>query len=69
MKEGIEAGSKRKKTQAELDEELRQKLEGIAGDGGEAGMELENGQPVSMKRTICLGIYKGNSLTEAQSAI
>ena len=46
------AKEKPEKTQKELDEELREKLEGIAGDGGEAGMELENGQPVSMKRSV-----------------
>lgn len=34
----------KKKTMAELDEELRQKMSGIAGDGGEAGVELEGGQ-------------------------
>ena len=49
---------KKKKTQAELDEELRQKLEGIAGDGGEAGMELENGQPVSMKRGVKNNMFR-----------
>ncbi|KAL2056177.1 hypothetical protein ABVK25_003820 [Lepraria finkii] len=38
-----EASKKKRKTQAELDEELRQKLGGIAGDGGEAGVEFENG--------------------------
>ncbi|KAF2496225.1 hypothetical protein BU16DRAFT_460337, partial [Lophium mytilinum] len=43
---------KPKKTQAELDEELRLKMQGIAGDGGEAGVELEDGQPVSMKRGV-----------------
>ena len=37
---------------AELDEELRLKLEGISGDGGEAGLELENGRPVTMKRGV-----------------
>lgn len=37
-----------KKTIAELDDELRMKLEGRSGDGGAAGLELENGQPVAM---------------------
>lgn len=58
MKEGTEAGLKKKKTQAELDEELRQKLEGIAGDGGEAGMELEDGRPVSMKRGVKNNMFR-----------
>ena len=40
------------KTVAELDEALRKKLEGISGDGGEAGLEFENGKPVSMKRGV-----------------
>ena len=48
--EGVIA--KRKKTMAELDEELRQKLEGRSGDGGAAGLELEGGKPVAMKRGV-----------------
>ena len=55
---GAGGEAKKKKTQAELDEELRQKLEGIAGDGGEAGMELENGQPVSMKRGVKTNMFR-----------
>ena len=39
----------KKKTMAELDEELRQKMSGIAGDGGEAGVELEGGQVRSIE--------------------
>ena len=42
----------KKKTQAELDKELELKMQGLAGDGGESGVELENGQPVSMKRSV-----------------
>ena len=38
----------RKKTIAQLDEEIRMKLEGCSGDGGVAGLELENGKPVAM---------------------
>ncbi len=37
---------------AALDEELKQKMAAIAGDGGEAGVELEDGQPVTMKRSV-----------------
>jgi hypothetical protein len=37
-----------KKTIAQLDEEIRMKLEGRSGDGGTAGLELENGKPVAM---------------------
>ena len=42
--QGEEKLAPKKKTIAELDEELRQKMSGIAGDGGEAGVELEGGQ-------------------------
>jgi hypothetical protein len=42
----------RKKTQAELDKELQLKMQGISGDGGESGIEYEDGQPVSMKRSV-----------------
>ncbi|MCJ1335414.1 hypothetical protein MMC09_000684 [Bachmanniomyces sp. S44760] len=43
---------KKDKTMAEQDEELRLKLEGISGEGGAAGLELENGKPVAMKRGV-----------------
>ncbi|KAL9098305.1 MAG: hypothetical protein Q9163_006016 [Psora crenata] len=46
------------KTQAEADAELRQKLESISGDGGEAGMELENGRPVAMKRGVKNNMFR-----------
>ncbi|KAL6719180.1 hypothetical protein ACLMJK_003417 [Lecanora helva] len=49
---------KTKKSQAQLDEELRQKLESISGDGGEAGLELEGGQPVSMKRGVKNNMFR-----------
>ncbi|KAK7757426.1 hypothetical protein SLS62_000440 [Diatrype stigma] len=42
----------KKKTMAELDEELRLKMSGIAGDGGTAGVEYEDGKPVAMKRSV-----------------
>jgi hypothetical protein len=50
--------AKAKKTMAELDEELRQKMSGLAGDGGEAGIELEGGQPVSMKRSVRENMFR-----------
>lgn len=37
---------------AQLDEELRLKLDGLSGDGGDAGIELEDGKPVAMKRGV-----------------
>jgi len=49
---------KKKKTMAELDEELRVKMQGIAGDGGDAGIELEDGQPVSMKRSVKNNMFR-----------
>jgi hypothetical protein len=42
----------RRKTVAEMDEELRLRMSGRAGDGGEAGIEYEDGQPVAI-RAIC----------------
>lgn len=37
---------------AQLDEELREKLEDMSGEGGASGIELENGKPVAMKRGV-----------------
>ncbi|KAI8956513.1 hypothetical protein F5Y11DRAFT_353619 [Daldinia sp. FL1419] len=42
----------KKKTMAELDAELQRKMSGISGDGGEAGIEYEDGKPVAMKRGV-----------------
>ncbi|KAK7927623.1 hypothetical protein PG985_004621 [Apiospora marii] len=47
-----------KKTIAELDEELMQKMSGIAGDGGSAGVEYEDGQPVAMKRSVKNNMFR-----------
>jgi hypothetical protein len=49
---------KKKKTQAELDEELQRKLQGLAGDGGGAGVEYEDGKPVSMKRSVRNNMFR-----------
>lgn len=43
---------------AELDEELRQKMSGLSGDGGESGVEYEDGQPVSMKRSVKNNMFR-----------
>lgn len=43
---------------AEMDEDLRLKLEGISGDGGEAGLELEDGRPVAMKRGVKENMFR-----------
>lgn len=50
--------SKRKKTTAEADEELRQKLEAMSGEGGEAGVELEGGKAVGMKRGVRENMFR-----------
>lgn len=47
-----------KKTFAEADEELRQKLEAMSGEGGEAGLELEGGKPVTMKRGVRENMFR-----------
>ncbi|KAL8648756.1 MAG: hypothetical protein Q9226_005864 [Calogaya cf. arnoldii] len=49
---------KKKKTMAELDEELRMKLEGRSGEGGEAGLELEDGRPAAMKRGVKNNMFR-----------
>ncbi|KAI1262062.1 hypothetical protein F5Y18DRAFT_187003 [Xylariaceae sp. FL1019] len=47
-----------KKTVAQRDEELRRKMSGIAGDGGEAGIEYEDGKPVAMKRSVKNNMFR-----------
>lgn len=47
-----------KKTQAELDKELQLKLQGLAGEGGDAGVEYEDGKPVSMKRSVKNNMFR-----------
>lgn len=47
-----------KKSVAELDEELRLKLEGRSGEGGEAGLELEDGRPAAMKRGVKNNMFR-----------
>lgn len=42
----------KKKTMAELDEELRLKLEGMSGGGGSAGVEYENGKAEGLRRGV-----------------
>lgn len=46
------------KTQLQTDAELQQKLEEISGGGGEAGLELENGKPVAMKRGVKENMFR-----------
>lgn len=46
------------KTVAQTDEELREKLEAMSGEGGAAGLELEDGKPVAMKRSVRNNIFR-----------
>ncbi|KAH7169305.1 hypothetical protein DER46DRAFT_600076 [Fusarium sp. MPI-SDFR-AT-0072] len=48
----------RKKTSAELDQELREKLEGMSGDGGSAGVEYENGRAEGLKRGVKSNMFR-----------
>ena len=43
---------------AMLDEELRLKMEGISGEGGESGVEYEDGKPVAMKRSVKENMFR-----------
>ena len=43
---------------AEQDEQLRKKMAGIEGDGGEAGVEYEGGEPVAMKRSVKNNMFR-----------
>lgn len=47
-----------KKSLSQMDEEMRRAMEGLAGDGGEAGLELEEGKPVSMKRGVRENMFR-----------
>ena len=54
----VEEMKQKKKTMAQLDEEMRQAMESLAGDGGEAGAELEDGKPVAMKRSVKENMFR-----------
>lgn len=45
-------------TQAQKDQELMRKLAGISGEGGEAGIEYEDGKPVAMKRGVKNNMFR-----------
>ncbi|KAI9754751.1 MAG: hypothetical protein M1815_005450 [Lichina confinis] len=40
------------------DEEVRRRLDEMSGDGGEAGLELEDGRPVAMKRGVKANMFR-----------
>jgi hypothetical protein len=46
------------KTQQELDEELKARLEEFSGEGGAAGLEYENGKAVAMKRGVRENMFR-----------
>ena len=46
------------KTAAQADEELRRAMAGLSGDGGDAGIEYENGEPVAMKRSVKNNMFR-----------
>ncbi|KAF4993231.1 hypothetical protein FGRMN_6595 [Fusarium graminum] len=48
----------RKKTLAELDQELREKMEGMSGEGGGAGVEYENGKAEGLKRGVKSNMFR-----------
>jgi hypothetical protein len=48
----------KKKTQAELDAEVMAKLQGHDSEGGEAGIEYEDGKPASMKRSVKNNMFR-----------
>jgi hypothetical protein len=54
----LDKAPKKPKTMAELDQEMRSAMEGLAGDGGEAGLELEDGKAVSMKRGVRENMFR-----------
>jgi hypothetical protein len=60
-KEAMKAAAQKstiKRSSSQSDEQLRKAMEGLAGDGGEAGLELENGKAVSMKRGVRENMFR-----------
>lgn len=53
-----DSSTPKKKTSAELDRELREKLEGMSGDGGGAGVEYENGRAEGLKRGVKSNMFR-----------
>lgn len=47
-----------KKTSAELDQELRERLESLSGDGGGAGVEYEGGKAEGLKRGVKANMFR-----------
>ncbi|OLN87562.1 hypothetical protein CCHL11_06160 [Colletotrichum chlorophyti] len=55
---GVSAPTQKKKTVAELDEDLRLKLEAMSGEGGAAGVEYENGTAEGLKRGVKSNMFR-----------
>lgn len=47
-----------KKSMSQLDDELRLKMEGIAGDGGASGVEYEDGKAEGLKRGVKSNMFR-----------
>lgn len=56
--EAVGAKKEKRKTMAELDEELQLKLEGISGDGGGSGVEYEGGKAEGLKRGVKANMFR-----------
>ncbi|KAJ4380532.1 hypothetical protein N0V86_003889 [Didymella sp. IMI 355093] len=54
----VEEAKKKVKTQAELDAEFQLRMQEHSGDGGASGVEYEDGQPVSMKRSVKNNMFR-----------
>lgn len=57
-KDTLDTVKKVQKTMEEADEEMRRAMENLAGDGGDAGVELEDGKPVAMKRGVRENMFR-----------
>ncbi|RDW68032.1 hypothetical protein BP6252_09428 [Coleophoma cylindrospora] len=57
-KQSSPAAMAHKKTVAELDAELLEKLENRSGEGGVAGLEYEGGKAVAMKRGVKENMFR-----------
>lgn len=52
------SNGKPKKTMAQLDEEMRLKMEGISGDGGASGVEYEDGKAEGLRRGVKSNMFR-----------
>jgi hypothetical protein len=54
----LKSAPAKKKTVAEADAEMMEKLAGISGDGGASGVEYEDGKPAAMKRSVKNNMFR-----------